>query len=582
MPTNGSVNVASQLLLTPDEVAATSRTAPSKRRKHPSTDWERIVTTTPPPRVLPRRLLEILAVVVLVAIALALRTYRLTALPFGLHGDEATVGREALRILREGQIGPYSGEAMGQPTGPIYLAALAVRLLGNTILAVRIVPAILGTLTVLALYIVARRSFGITTALIATTLLATMTWHIYFARVGFPLEAWPLCVVLIAGAVIEAIRRKSWGWWATAGVLAGLGVYSYNAHTLFVAILGLFVALTSLQGLWRDGKRGFVPHLLGPLLMLVALVVAAWPLIDYVRHHQVDYFSHSRTISIFRSQAWAEQQTTADRARFLGERYRDFWYQACCSPVVDGADGSGVLPIAPAALLLLAVAGAITGLIRGARLVLLGSLVVLLIPWVAVFTVDGATRRSFAAAPFLALLAAMPLAWLVERGIARWRRVRGFRRVAPAALIAAPLVVLVLIGPWLASDYFRTLPLSAENDWVFAVEQVDAINYIRTLPADTYVYWFGERWPYEHETFIYLAPEYRGETRSLEFETRTDLTIDRADNAFVFIFIGGYARLLDEARSRYPQGTSFVSTYNNRPSFTAYYVGPSAAITTQP
>ena len=140
----------------------------------------------------------------------------------------------------------------------------------------------------------------------------------------------------------------------------------------------------------------------------------------------------------------------------------------------------------------------------------------------------------------------------------------------------------MLIGPWLASDYFRTLPQSAENDWIFAVEQVDAINYINTLPEDTYVYWFGERWPYEHETFIYLAPEYRGETRSWEFKTRTDLAIDRADNAFVFIFIGGYARLLDEARARYPQGTSFISTYNNRPSFTAYNVGPSAATTTMP
>lgn len=114
------------------------------------------------------RALELVALAAIVLIALALRTYALDTVPLGLHGDEAVSGLEAERILRDGNIGPYTGEALGQPTGPLYLIALAVHFLGNTIVAVRLVPALLGTTTILALFVVARRSFGPTVALCGT------------------------------------------------------------------------------------------------------------------------------------------------------------------------------------------------------------------------------------------------------------------------------------------------------------------------------------------------------------------------------------------------------------------------------
>src|SRR6478735_4689124 len=56
MPTTGSINVASQLLLTPDEVAATSQTGP-KRLRHKADSWEPIQVSAPKRRIFPRRLL---------------------------------------------------------------------------------------------------------------------------------------------------------------------------------------------------------------------------------------------------------------------------------------------------------------------------------------------------------------------------------------------------------------------------------------------------------------------------------------------------------------------------------------------
>jgi hypothetical protein len=70
---------------------------------------------------------EVLALILAITgVALLLRLVNLTTLPTGLHGDEAIVGMEGQRILREGWIDPYSPSARGQPTAPFYLAAITV------------------------------------------------------------------------------------------------------------------------------------------------------------------------------------------------------------------------------------------------------------------------------------------------------------------------------------------------------------------------------------------------------------------------------------------------------------------------
>jgi 4-amino-4-deoxy-L-arabinose transferase-like glycosyltransferase len=167
-----------------------------------------------------QRLRNTLPLLFIVALAAFLRFYQLAELPAGLHGDEAVSGIEARRILRLGSIGPYSPLALGQPSGPLYLFTVPLKLFGNTIFAVRSLSALIGTLTVLLFYFVLRRPFGATVALTGAGLLAVANWHIHFARIGFPLETWPFCVLLAAWAFSEAAHREKWYWWAATGGLS--------------------------------------------------------------------------------------------------------------------------------------------------------------------------------------------------------------------------------------------------------------------------------------------------------------------------------------------------------------------------
>ncbi len=567
MPANSGGVFASSLLLTPDEVQATVEAAPPSPRPVPM-----IARRPSVRRARPAWLLEAALVTAITALAAVLRFFRLDTIPFGLHGDEATVGNEAARILREGAIGPYSDLAMGQPAGPIYFTALAVRFLGHTVLAVRIVPALAGVLTVLALYFVMRRAFGIPTALVGATLLATLGWHVHYARIGFPLETWPLCAILTAGALMEAIRWGAWRWWIGTGVLAGLSLYSYNAATLFLALLGLFVGLWVLWELPR-GQYSVGRLLGGPALLAVTFAVLSWPMVAYATAPQSSYFTHAQAVSIFARPEWTALEGPSEQARFLADRYTGYWQNLCCSKVIDGVDASGTIPLVPLGVLLLAAVGVLLGCFRSRHpLTYFGLLIVLLLPIAAVATLDGFARRTFASAPFLAMFAALPLGWLLEsRPLRRWAMSPRDVRLL-AVRIGVVLAILGLIGAREVTDYFGKLAPSQEAQWVFGVEMADAANYLRTLPDASYVYFLSERWPLDHEVSHYLTPEIAGEDRSVEYGKRTDLSSERTTGTLVYLFIGRYTELVDEVETRYPQGTLTVGTREGRQTFVAYRV----------
>ena len=68
---------------------------------------------------------------------------------------------------------------------PIYLTALLAKIVGNIELAVRLEPAIMGVLGIVAIYLLAKSFFGKTAGLLAALLLTLTPWHFTYSRVGF-------------------------------------------------------------------------------------------------------------------------------------------------------------------------------------------------------------------------------------------------------------------------------------------------------------------------------------------------------------------------------------------------------------
>ncbi|MDH4138131.1 MAG: glycosyltransferase family 39 protein, partial [Anaerolineae bacterium] len=116
---------------------------------------------------------ELLFLAIICAIGAFLRFYQLQSIPFGLFFDEAINGLDAVRVIQQRVYPVYFEANYGRGALFIYLLALSFKLLGVSVLAMRLVTAVLGVLTILAFYFLFRQFFGPGLGLVSAYLIAT-------------------------------------------------------------------------------------------------------------------------------------------------------------------------------------------------------------------------------------------------------------------------------------------------------------------------------------------------------------------------------------------------------------------------
>jgi len=544
-----------------------------------------------------RERLDIAIVVALTLTAAALRLPALGSVPLGLHGDEAWTGLDARRILDEGWIGPYVFSALGQPTGPLYFTALVFSIFGDSAASIRLSMALLGVATIPLTFMAFSLMFNRTTAAFAAFILLGMTWHLHLSRMGFMVISWPLAEMAVLWLLWLAFRRESTWLYGLAGLLCGLGLYSYNAYPLFLPL----PALALIWMFFRQAPEGRRRHLAACAVFAGAALIAAAPLIAYVTDHWWEYRYHQRVVSVFESPAW-EEGGAVDRAGLLWDRARDWHRGLFFGGVVDYGDGlstPGHPPVGPV-IWLLAVVGLVMTAWRARRLeYALALAAAVLFPLGALLTVDyGMYRRTLGLAPFVALLAALPLAWL----FGRLRERPGRARDAAFALLALPLAA----GAAASCEYFGATQDRREVQFVMVQELEAASRYMDTLPEGTPVYFYSGRWFLRYETRRYLAPDVEGYDitgatvpapgQVIPYEVYTDgpaafvflfpfVPFDESDPNFYYLWpyptIDGHARslmrALEEVQTRYPGGEVTEHVEHDRVFFRAYYLNAASA-----
>lgn len=126
-----------------------------------------------------------------------------------------------------------------------YFASIFANLFGLSHLTIKFSAAVVGTITIPALFFTARRLFNTEVGLYAALLLAINHWHITLSRIGYRAILLPLFVFVLLYLIARLVdRRRDWDF-AIAGLWIGLGMYTYNSWLLaplaFVAALGTYV-----------------------------------------------------------------------------------------------------------------------------------------------------------------------------------------------------------------------------------------------------------------------------------------------------------------------------------------------------
>ncbi|WP_420641379.1 ArnT family glycosyltransferase [Candidatus Leptofilum sp.] len=206
------------------------------------------------------------------ATAVFLRVYNLSSWPPGLYRDEAFNGLDALRVL-DGEFALFFTANNGREPLYITLTALSIALFGRTVLAVRLVAAVVGSLTTWLVYKLGRSWFGWRVGLLVAWLWAITLWPIHLSRVGLRTILLPAVLALTFWLGTEAYRRQNARWWLVAGAAYGLGFYTYLAirfTPLLLLALGAFLLWQGQRGWLRRGAGWF---LLGTAVTLLPLAL---------------------------------------------------------------------------------------------------------------------------------------------------------------------------------------------------------------------------------------------------------------------------------------------------------------------
>ena len=174
--------------------------------------------------------------------AVLFRFYQLGNWPPGLYRDEAFNGLDALNVL-DGQHALFFPANNGREPAYIYLTAGAIALFGRSATAVRLAAALVGSLTTLATYLLAKEWFGQRVGLLSAALWAITLWPVHLSRVGLrPILLAPVLALtfwLGTRAYRSKSPRRRWLWLA-AGLLYGAAFYTYLAVRFTPVLLILF------------------------------------------------------------------------------------------------------------------------------------------------------------------------------------------------------------------------------------------------------------------------------------------------------------------------------------------------------
>lgn len=238
-----------------------------------------------PGRAFSDRLRDAFALIGLALIAGCARLYQLPKIPPGLHHDEAVNGLDVIVTIP--RLHPIFFEANnGREPLFIYLQWISANLFGPSGWSLRVTSAVVGTLTVLAVYWLAREWYGQRIGVVAGFALATSFWHLDLSRIGLRAIAAPLFLTLAIACLWRGRRDRRLVWCALAGLFLAADLYTYSSARVAALIIPAILAWETVRAPWTWRRQ-----LLELVVVTAVATVLVAPLGAFFASHP-DYLIH--------------------------------------------------------------------------------------------------------------------------------------------------------------------------------------------------------------------------------------------------------------------------------------------------
>jgi len=209
-----------------------------------------------------------------------LRFFRLDILPPSLLDYEGTTGLSGIEVL-EGRREYFSllwsfiaRPIMNTYSSPFFAFPLgwSFRIFGVSIITLRSLSSLIGTLTIPAIYLLVRQRSSRREALLTAFFLSFSIWHITISRIGLSLILTPLYAITIGWLIIRAFKTNKIVYFLLAG--CGLGIYwlfyMVAKIMLIVVVLMLLHQIILGQGFLRRNWKGIIVFFLA--ILAIAMI----------------------------------------------------------------------------------------------------------------------------------------------------------------------------------------------------------------------------------------------------------------------------------------------------------------------
>lgn len=222
--------------------------------------------------------------IILIAVGIFLRVYRINEIPAGFFIDEATISVDAKSIAEDGidEYGrrfPFYFEALSdfRLPGYVYPTALAFKLLGPTLLTVKLVALISSFVSIFLLGYFTKLLFPKKEilALSAMAAISISPFHIHFSRIGYETMLATALMLLFFISLIRLLTKPSLFWIIVGSFSIIISSWTYPSSKLILTILSGILLLMGLTKITFGQNRKNM--ILIPFLFLVVCLITFIP-----------------------------------------------------------------------------------------------------------------------------------------------------------------------------------------------------------------------------------------------------------------------------------------------------------------
>jgi len=531
----------------------------------------------------------IIFLLLILLVATFFRVWQLDSAPPGLYPDEAMNANNALESLQNNQFKLFYPENNGREGLYFWFVAFVFKIFGPSIWSLRLASAVIGILTVFALYLLTKELFHPRSslllfstarsdlpepqqseqfnyaekiALFSAFFLSISFWHVNFSRIGFRAILVPLLMCFSFYFLLRAFRKNSLLDYIWAGIFFGLGFYSYIAFRVAVVFLGI-VLLARIISYWQNHRP--IPmnwsNLWGKIYLkegwwkmdvfLIVILIVALPIGFYFYNNPLDLTGRTGGVSVFSTeQPIVELSKSAVKVFFMFNAFGDWNWR-------HNYAGSPMLVWPIGILFILGMISTIKKLFSPKRyhsVFLLGWFAVMLLP--AVLTYEGMPHalRAIGIIPVVYILSALGGYWLFEK--------LSSVKIKGAKYLTAIFLIFIILYPGLKNfnKYFFDWAKRHETASAFSYDYVKIGEYLNTLPDQVkkYVIVNEKGVPYyglsiSAQTSIFIESTKFGKPRAIYLPWQEIDQIEISPYKTIILTLHNH-QSLEELKEMFPQG----------------------------